>query len=54
MMQFRDIHAQYEAMETGIVAGIKPVIKSTGFILGKLGKELEDKLAAYLIRKQGE
>ena len=50
-MQFRDLHAQYEALKPEIDAGIQAVIDSTGFILGKPVKELEDKLAAYVGRK---
>ncbi len=50
-MQFRDLHAQYEALKTEIDSGIQSVIESTGFILGKQVKELEDKLAAYVGRK---
>ena len=34
-MQFRDLHAQYEALKPEIDAGIQAVIESTGFILGK-------------------
>lgn len=51
MMQFRDLHVQYEALKPEIDAGIQAVIDSTGFILGKPVKELEDKLAAYVGRK---
>lgn len=50
-MQFRDLHAQYEALRPEIVAGIQSVINSTGFILGKPVLELEEKLAAYVGRK---
>lgn len=50
-MQFRDLGAQYEALKPEIDAGIEAVIKSTGFILGKPVKELEDKLTAYVGRK---
>lgn len=50
-MQFRDLHAQYEALKPEIDAGIQAVIESTGFILGKPVKELEEKLAAYVGRK---
>lgn len=50
-MQFRDLHAQYEALKPEIDAGIQTVIDSTGFILGKPVKELEEKLAAYVGRK---
>ena len=34
-MQFRDLHAQYQALKPEIDAGIQAVIESTGFILGK-------------------
>ena len=50
-MQFRDLHAQYEALRPEIDAGIQSVISSTGFILGKPVLELEEKLAAYVGRK---
>lgn len=50
-MQFRDLHAQYEALKSEIDAGIQSVIDSTGFILGKPVAELEEKLAAYVGRK---
>ena len=50
-MQFRDLHAQYEALKPEIDAGIQAVIESTGFILGKPVAELEEKLAAYVGRK---
>lgn len=50
-MQFRDLHAQYEALKPEIDAGIQAVIDSTGFILGKPVAELEEKLASYVGRK---
>ncbi len=50
-MQFRDLHAQYEALKPEIDAGIARVIDSTAFILGKPVGELEEKLAAYAGRK---
>ena len=50
-MQFRDLHAQYEALKPEIDAGIQSVIESTGFILGKPVAELEEQLAAYVGRK---
>ena len=50
-MQFRDLHAQYEALKPEIDAGIQAVIDSTGFILGKPVAELEEKLADYVGRK---
>ena len=50
-MQFRDLHAQYEALKPEIDAGIARVIDSTAFILGKPVAELEEQLAAYAGRK---
>lgn len=50
-MQFRDLHAQYEALKPEIDAGIQSVIESAGFILGKPVAELEEQLAAYTGRK---
>ena len=50
-MQFRDLHAQYEALKPEIDAGIQSVIESTGFILGKPVTELENQLAEYVGRK---
>ena len=50
-MQFRDLHAQYEALKPEIDAGIQAVIESTGFILGKPVTELENQLAEYVGRK---
>lgn len=50
-MQFRDLHAQYEALKPEIDAGIQAVIESAGFILGKPVAELEEQLAAYAGRK---
>ena len=50
-MQFRDLHAQYEALKPEIDAGIQAVISSSAFILGKPVAELEEKLAAYVGRK---
>ena len=50
-MQFRDLHAQYEALKPEIDAGIQAVIDNTGFILGKPVAELEEKLAVYVGRK---
>ena len=50
-MQFRDLHAQYEALKPEIDAGIQAVIDSTGFILGKPVQELEEELAAYVGRR---
>ena len=50
-MQFRDLHAQYQALKPEIDAGIETVISSSAFILGKPVTELEEKLAAYVGRK---
>jgi len=50
-MQFRDLKAQYEALKPEIDAGIKSVIDSSAFILGKPVTELENELAAYVGRK---
>ena len=50
-MQFRDLHAQYEALKPEIDEGIRRVIESSAFILGKPVQELEEKLAAYVGRK---
>ena len=50
-MQFRDLHAQYEALKPEIDAGIQGVIESAGFILGKPVIELEERLASYVGRK---
>ena len=50
-MQFRDLHAQYEALKPEIDAGIQAVIDSSAFILGKPVAELEKQLAEYVSRK---
>ena len=50
-MQFRDLHAQYQALKPEIDAGIESVISDSAFILGKPVAELEEKLAAYVGRK---
>lgn len=50
-MQFRDLHAQYEALKPEIDSAIQSVIESTGFILGKPVQELEEQLADYVGRK---
>lgn len=50
-MQFRDLHAQYEALKSEIDAGIQAVIDSSAFILGKPVTELENMLADYVGRK---
>lgn len=50
-MQFRDLHAQYEALKPGIDAKIQEVLNSSSFILGKQVGEIEEKLADYVGRK---
>lgn len=50
-MQFRDLHAQYEALKDEIDVNIQEVLGSTGFILGKQVARLEEELAAYVGRK---
>lgn len=50
-MQFRDLNAQYQALKPEIDAGIKEVIESSTFILGKPVTELENRLAEYVGRK---
>lgn len=50
-MQFRDLKAQYKALKSEIDAGLKEVIDSSAFILGKPVTELEIKLAEYVKRK---
>ena len=50
-MQFRDLKAQYRALKPEIDEGIKAVIDSSAFILGKPVTELENKLAEYVGRK---
>lgn len=50
-MQFRDLSAQYQALKVDIDAGIKNVIESSSFILGKPVMELENELAEYVNRK---
>ena len=50
-MQFRDLKKQYQALKPEIDAGIKAVIDSSAFILGKPVTELENKLAEYVGRK---
>ncbi len=49
-MQFRDLHAQYQALKEEIDKGIQEVLDSSGFILGKKVAELEEELAAYVKR----
>ncbi len=50
-MQFRDLKAQYQALRPEIDEGIRSVIESSAFILGKPVAELETKLAEYVGRK---
>ena len=50
-MQFRDLHAQYRALQPEIDEAIQAVIDSSAFILGKPVTELENQLAAYVGRK---
>lgn len=50
-MQFRDLRAQYEVLKEEIDSGIKEVIASSAFILGKPVAELEGQLAEYVGRK---
>ncbi len=50
-MQFRDLHAQYEALKKEIDESIQEVLDNSGFILGKKVTELEEKLASYVNRK---
>lgn len=50
-MQFRDLHAQYQALKPEIDEAIQAVIDSSAFILGKPVTELENQLAAYVGRK---
>ena len=50
-MNFRDLHAQYEALQPEIDAAIRAVIDSSAFILGKPVAELEETLADYVGRK---
>ncbi|MDO5014387.1 MAG: DegT/DnrJ/EryC1/StrS family aminotransferase [Clostridia bacterium] len=50
-MKFRDLGAQYEALKIQIDEGIREVIESNSFILGKQVTELENELAKYVGRK---
>lgn len=50
-MQFRDLKAQYKELKPEIDEGIKAVIESSAFILGKPVLELEERLAEYVGRK---
>lgn len=46
-MQFVDLKAQFTAYESGIRSQMEDVIRSTRFILGQKGEELERQLAAF-------
>lgn len=46
-MQFRDLGAQYKALETEILSEIRKVMEESNFILGSQVTELEKKLAAF-------
>lgn len=50
-MQFRDLHAQYEALKSEINSEIQSVLDNSNFILGQPVEELETKLAEYVGRK---
>ena len=50
-MQFRDLHKQYELLKNDIDKGIKDVIDTSSFILGKQVSILENELAEYVGRK---
>ena len=50
-MQFRDLKAQYQALKPDIDSGIRTVLESSAFILGKPVTELEESLAEYVGRK---
>lgn len=50
-MQFRDLKAQYQALKPEIDEGIRAVMESSAFIMGKPVGELEEKLAEYVGRK---
>lgn len=47
-MQFRDLKAQYAALQDKIDANIKEVLQEGRFILGRQVGELEEKLAEYV------
>ncbi|MGN0711640.1 MAG: DegT/DnrJ/EryC1/StrS family aminotransferase [Anaerovoracaceae bacterium] len=47
-MTFRDLKAQYHALEADIDKSIKEVLNSSAFILGKPVQELEKELADYV------
>lgn len=50
-MQFRDLRAQYDALEHQILSGIKAVMEGGNFILGPQVDLLEQKLASYVGKK---
>lgn len=47
-MKFRDLEAQYKAMQTDIDAAILEVVRDCHFIMGRQVKELEETLAAHV------
>ena len=47
MIEFRDLHRQYNKIKEDIDAQIQSVISSAHFISGEQVKELEKELAAY-------
>lgn len=50
-MEFIDLKAQYQALKPEIDAKIQAVLDSAQFIGGRYVKELEEKLAAFVVRK---
>ena len=50
-MEFRDLKEQYSRLKPEIDEGIRSVIESSAFILGKPVTDLENELAAYTGRK---
>ncbi len=46
-MQFRDLHAQYEALKNEIDQAISEVVKECNFISGRQVQELEEELADF-------
>lgn len=50
-MQFRDLKAQYEALQADIDKGISKVINACNFISGTEVRELEEELAEYAGKK---
>ena len=49
-MEFIDLKKQYELMKAAVDSRIQSVLSHGQFIMGPEVKELEDKLAAYLVR----